>query len=179
MKIYTKFGDRGETRLFDGTRVMKFDIRVEAYGNVDELNSVLGAAAAFVEGEDLGALLVAIQKELFSLGAQLADPRSEDKTKGKGRLRKEAVSRLEAAIDSFEKETAPLRNFILSGGGPAGALLHLSRTVCRRAERGVVRLAEQISVEPIAIEYLNRLSDLLFVLARVVNKREGIEEIQW
>lgn len=179
MKIYTKFGDRGETRLFDGTRVPKFDMRVEAYGNVDELNSVLGAAAAFVEDPDIGALLVAIQKELFSLGAQLADPRSEDKTQGKGRLQKEAVSRLEASIDSFEKETTPLRNFILSGGGAAGGLLHLSRTVCRRAERGVVRLAEQTSVEPIAIEYLNRLSDFLFVLARVVNKREGIEEIQW
>ena len=179
MPIYTKTGDRGETRLFDGTRVPKFHVRVEAYGNVDELHCSLGAAAAFVRDQDIGDLLIAIQKELLALGAELADPGYADKTQDKGLLSKAAVVALEVAIDGFEKELPPLRKFILSGGGAAGALLHLARTVCRRAERGVVRLTKEASVEPTAIEYLNRLSDLLFVLARVVNHREGIEEIQW
>lgn len=179
MRIYTKFGDRGETRLFDGTRVSKSDIRVDAYGNVDELNSVLGAAAAFIEDEAILLLLQQIQRRLLDLGAQLANPAWEPPDIGKGQLTGESVTVLEEAIDRYEADLPRLQNFILSGGSPGGSLLHVSRTVCRRAERGVVSLAAANAVEPVTIEYLNRLSDLLFVLARTVNHREGIEEIQW
>jgi cob(I)alamin adenosyltransferase len=179
MRIYTKFGDRGETRLFDGTRVSKSHIRVDAYGGVDELCAVLGAASAFVRHEDIQLLISDIQRELLDLGAQLANPAMKTGKAGKGHLTPASVSRLESQIDKFEEDLPRLQNFILSGGGAGGALLHVARTVCRRAERGVVALANEVSVEPISIEYLNRLSDLLFVLARAVNHREGIEEIQW
>ena len=178
-KIYTKTGDRGETRLFDGTPVPKHDLRVEAYGNVDELNSVIGAAAAFISEADIGGLLTKIQKELLALGAQLADPKFKERKSSKARLSPEWVASLERSIDAHEAELPELRHFILPGGGHAGALLNVARTVCRRAERGVTQLQETAPMEPVVIEYLNRLSDLLFVLARVVNHREGSEEIQW
>lgn len=179
MKIYTKTGDGGDTRLFDGTRVRKHDDRVEAYGAVDELNSFIGAAVAFLEDGELTAMLAAIQKDLFSVGAQLADPGFKDQSRAKFKLPAERIAALETAIDTFETELPPLRQFILSGGGQAGALLHVARTVCRRAERLVVSLSEKIEVNPDLIVYLNRLSDFLFVIARVVNHRQGKQEILW
>jgi cob(I)alamin adenosyltransferase len=178
-KIYTKTGDRGDTRLFDGAHVRKDDARVEAYGDVDELNAFIGAAAALIKDSELGLLLAAIQKDLFSIGAQLADPRAGERTSGKFQLAPERTTVLEEAIDRFETELPPLRQFILAGGGPAGAMLHVARTVCRRAERRVVGLAGRVSINAGVIVYLNRLSDFLFVLARLVNHREGQEEIPW
>lgn len=179
MKIYTKTGDRGDTRLFDGTKVRKHNDRVEAYGDVDELNSTIGAAVAFLSDDSLIGLLVGIQKDLFVVGAQLADPKLKDHEGGKFHLSADRIRNLEDAIDGFETELPPLRHFILAGGGHAGALLHVGRTVCRRAERRVVRLSELVEVNPGVIEYLNRLSDFLFVVARLVNHREGKQEVQW
>jgi cob(I)alamin adenosyltransferase len=179
VKIYTKTGDRGDTRLFDGTKVRKHDDRVEAYGDVDELNSFIGAAASFVKDAALVSMLADIQKDLFSVGAQLADPGAKDQSRAKFQIPRERITALENAIDTFETELPSLRQFILAGGGNAGALLHVARTVCRRAERRVVSLSEKIEINPNVIEYLNRLSDFLFVIARVVNHREGKEEIPW
>ena len=178
MKIYTKTGDKGDTRLFDGTQVRKNDSRVEAYGTVDELNAFIGAAAAFLQDEELRRILQDIQRDLFSVGAQLADPKQHGK-KQKSKLDPARVARLEETIDRFETELAPLRQFILAGGVPAAAMLHVSRTVCRRAERLVVALAEGVALDPLTIEYLNRLSDFLFVMARLVNQRHGQQEIPW
>ena len=179
MKIYTKTGDRGDTRLFNGLKVRKDDPRVDAYGEVDELHSFIGAAASFLQDPELGNMLTAIQKDLFSIGAQLADPGFKGKGQGKFELSPDRIRALENAIDNFETELQPLRQFILAGGGHSGALLHVARTVCRRAERRVVSLSEKVEVNPNVIEYLNRLSDFLFVMARLVNHREGKEEIPW
>ena len=179
MKIYTKTGDRGDTRLFNGTKVRKHDDRVEAYGDVDELNSFIGAAASFLKDSGLASMLAEVQKDLFSVGAQLADPGFRHQTRAKFQIPPERITALENAIDSFETELPPLRQFIIAGGGTGGALLHVARTVCRRAERRVVSLSEKVEVSPVVIEYLNRLSDFLFVVARVVNHREGKEEILW
>jgi len=179
VKIYTKTGDAGETSLFDNTRVSKADPRVDAYGEVDELNACLGAAIAAGVGPDVTAALQSIQKDLFALGARLADPSSRIA----GRVTKAAVTdadveRLERTIDRLEAEVPPLRHFILPGGSTGGALLHLARTVCRRAERRVTGLGAD-AVEPVLIVYLNRLSDLLFVMARAVNHRAGQPEVEW
>jgi len=179
VKIYTKTGDRGDTRLFDGTKVRKHNDRVEAYGDIDELNSFIGAAASFLKDSALISMLAEVQKDLFSVGAQLADPGFREQTRAKFQIPRERITALEKAIDGFETELPPLRQFIIAGGGSGGALLHMARTVCRRAERRVVSLSEKVEVNPIVIEYLNRLSDFLFVLARVVNHREGKEEILW
>ena len=179
MKIYTKTGDKGDTRLFDGTKVRKHHDRVEAYGDVDELNSQIGAAVSFLKDAALVTMLAEVQKDLFSVGAQLADPGAQKQSRGKFQIPRERVEALEKAIDMFETELPPLRQFILAGGGNGGALLHVARTVCRRAERRVVSLSEKVEVNPIVIEYLNRLSDFLFVVARVVNHREGKQEIVW
>jgi len=179
LKIYTKTGDRGDTRLFDGTKVRKDNVRVEAYGDVDELNSFIGAAASFLKDDDLVSMLAEVQKDLFSVGAQLADPGFKNQSRAKFQLSKDRILALENAIDSFETELQPLRQFILAGGGNGGALLHVARTVCRRAERRVVSLSEKVEVHPNVVEYLNRLSDFLFVIARLVNYREGKQEIVW
>lgn len=179
MKIYTKTGDRGDTRLFDGTNVRKDDPRVEAYGDVDELNALIGAAAAWLDTSELTGMLADIQKDLFSVGAQLADPRFEERSNSKFQLADSRTIALEEAIDRFQTELPPLRQFILAGGGPAGAMLHVARTVCRRAERRVVNLAGRVPINAGVIVYLNRLSDFLFVLARLVNQREGRQEIPW
>ena len=179
MKIYTKTGDRGDTRLFDGTKVRKHDDRVNAYGAIDELNAFIGAAASFLRDGVLRDMLAAIQKDLFSVGAQLADPGFKHQTRAKFMLPVERIGVLETAIDAFETELPPLRQFILSGGGQAGAMLHVARTVCRRAERQVVGLSEKIDVDSNVVVYLNRLSDFLFVMARVVNHREGKQEMEW
>lgn len=179
MKIYTKTGDTGDTSLFDNSRVSKADARVDAYGEVDELNACLGAARAAGLDADLSAAIVAIQKELFAVGARLADPslRIADRVT-KAAVQESDVERLEQTIDRLETELEPLRRFILPGGSSPGALLHLGRTVCRRAERRVVGLGAN-AVDPIVIVYLNRLSDLLFVMARAVNRRAGIPETEW
>jgi len=179
MKIYTKTGDRGDTRLFDGTRTRKDDSRVETYGDIDELNSFIGAALAWVADKELAALLRDIQRDLFSVGAQLANPRSAEESSGRFHLEPRRIEILEEAIDRFETELPPLRQFILAGGGPAGALLHVARTVCRRGERRVVALARNVAIDEVVIRYLNRLSDFLFVLARLINHRQGQQEIPW
>lgn len=179
MKIYTKTGDAGETSLFDNTRVSKADARVDAYGEVDETNACLGAARAAGLDADLGSALEQIQKDLFALGARLADPSSRIANRvTKAAVTDADVVRLEQTIDRLEAELPPLRKFILPGGSPAGSLLHLSRTVCRRAERRVIALGAE-AVEPIVIVYLNRLSDLLFVMARAANHRARLPEIEW
>lgn len=179
MKIYTKTGDRGDTRLFDGTKTRKDDPRVDAYGDVDELNSFIGAATAWIQDAALVAILHDIQRDLFSVGAQLANPKSADEKNERFRLNAQRITVLEETIDRFETELPPLRQFILAGGGPAGAMLHVARTVCRRAERRVVAIAANIPVDDVVIRYLNRLSDFLFVLARLVNYRQDQQEIPW
>ena len=177
MKIYTKTGDGGDTSLFDNTRVSKADSRVDAYGEVDELNACLGAARASGVGSDVAAELELIQKDLFALGARLADPSARIAQRvTKAAITAEAVERLERLIDRIETKTPSLRSFILPGGSLGGALLHLARTVCRRAERRVIALED---VDPILVVYLNRLSDLLFVMARAVNYRAGEPEVEW
>src|SRR5262245_55164139 len=179
MRIYTKTGDAGETGLFDGTRVSKADPRVEAYGDVDELSAWLGVARAQGVAPDIGDALVQIQRDLFAMGALLADPRHRIAARvEKATLGDHDIARLEQTIDNLEATLAPIRRFILAGGSPAGALLHLARTVCRRAERRVVSLGSD-AVDPVVVKYLNRLSDLLFVMARASNSRAGVNEIEW
>jgi cob(I)alamin adenosyltransferase len=179
MKIYTKTGDSGETSLFDNTRVSKADPRVDAYGEVDELNACLGAARAAGVDTDVAGLIESLQKDLFALGARLADPSARIAPRvDKVTIDAATVQRLEQAIDRLEETLPPLRRFILPGGSPAGALLHLARTVCRRAERRVIALGADV-VDPMLVVYLNRLSDLLFVVARAVNHRAGIPETEW
>jgi cob(I)alamin adenosyltransferase len=179
MRIYTKTGDKGETGLFDGTRVSKADPRVVAYGGVDELNAWLGLVRSANPPKDVEDLLTQIQRDLFALGAVLADPAHKIASRvSKAGLGPDEVARLERAIDTFEGELPPLRRFILAGGAPAGAMLHLARTVCRRAERSMVAIGAD-QVDEIAIQYINRLSDLLFVIARVVNHRAAVAETEW
>lgn len=179
MKIYTKTGDTGETSLFDNSRVSKADPRVDAYGEVDEVNACLGAALAAGVDADIAAVLTSIQKDLFAVGARLADPSSRIADRiTKAAVTGQQIEMLEGTIDRLESELPPLRKFILPGGSPAGSLLHLARTVCRRAERRVVGLGAD-AVEPGVVIYLNRLSDLLFVMARAVNHRAGLPEVEW
>jgi cob(I)alamin adenosyltransferase len=178
VKIYTRTGDEGATSLFDGTRVSKADHRVDAYGEVDELNAWLGLARAAAVPADLDEPLVHIQRDLFALGAMLADPSHRIAARvTKATLGPDDVTRLESLIDRLESELPPLRHFILAGGATAGAALHVARTVCRRAERRMVALDP--APDPLTIQYINRLSDLLFVLARVVNHRAGAAETVW
>ena len=179
MKIYTKTGDAGETSLFDGTRVPKTHPRVVAYGDVDELQAALGVSAASGLDPALADMIVSIQRDLFALGARLADPAHRIAPRvSKVVISDESVERLERWIDRLDSELPPLRHFILSGGSAAGASLHLARTVCRRAERAVLALGSD-AVEPIVIVYINRLSDLLFVMARAANHRAGVAETEW
>ena len=179
VRIYTKTGDSGETSLFDKSRVPKSHPRVEAYGDVDELNACLGAARAAGSDPDSDAALETIQRQLFAVGARLADPSARIAARVEKAIVQPAdVERLEEWIDSFEQALPPLRKFILPGGSVCGAWLHLSRTVCRRAERRVVGLGEA-AVEPIVVVYLNRLSDLLFVMARTASHRQGSPEAEW
>lgn len=181
MKIYTRTGDRGTTALFGGDRVEKHHPRIEAYGTVDETNAFLGLARAHLGqeagAETLGPLLDRIQADLFVLGADLATPAAARPSVP--RITAEYSAALEADIDRLEGDLTPLRQFILPGGSPAGAALHVARTVCRRAERLVVDLAGREEVNPEAVIYLNRLSDFLFVAARWVNAREGQAETPW
>jgi cob(I)alamin adenosyltransferase len=179
VKIYTGTGDHGETGLLDGSRVPKADPRVEACGAVDELNAVLGLVLAEEIDADLFDIAAAVQRDLFALGGQLADPTMRIAARAaKAALGSADAHRLEAWIDQLGTELPPLHRFILPGGSAAGALLHLSRTVCRRAERRIVALGRG-AVEPALLVYINRLSDLLFVMARVVNRRAGEIESEW
>ncbi|MGE5545837.1 MAG: cob(I)yrinic acid a,c-diamide adenosyltransferase [Solirubrobacterales bacterium] len=177
-RIYTKTGDKGQTSLGDGKRVAKHALRVEAYGTVDEANAVVGVARLHADA-DADAMLARIQNDLFDLGADLCTPAADDEQPGSRlRVAPEQVTRLEAEIDTMNAELAPLNSFILPGGTPAGAHLHVARTVVRRAERLITALAEHESVNPQAIAYANRLSDHLFVLARWVNSR-GASDVLW
>ena len=181
MKIYTKTGDQGETGLFGGGRVSKDDPRVEAYGDVDELNAVLGLARSLELMPRIDEVVVPVQRDLFSLGALLATPQPDRMKQQleKARIDEARIEQLERAIDHGEEELEPLRAFVLPGGTPKSAALHVARTVCRRAERRVIALQREAEVPPVVIKYLNRLSDLLFVLARVANRRAGAGEVTW
>src|SRR4051812_12281799 len=174
MKIYTKTGDDGETGLFGGPRVGKDHPRIEAYGTVDELNAVLGLVRTASPPAEIDSLLARVQNELFDLGAELATP--DPKSRGTNLIDSERIQALEAAIDQFEIGLEPLKTFILPGGTSAAAWLHLARTVCRRAERLVVALSRDSheNVSNATVIYLNRLSDLLFVLARAANHLAGV-----
>ena len=179
MKIYTKTGDDGTTSLFDGTRVPKSHPRVVAYGTVDELNANLGAARAAGLDPDLADKVAQLQRDLFALGARLADPRHKIADRvAKAAVGDDDVARLEGWIDALESELPPLRRFILAGGAAAGAALHVARTVCRRAEVQALLIGDG-EVEAVVLVYLNRLSDLLFVMARAANHRAGVPESIW
>jgi cob(I)alamin adenosyltransferase len=175
-RIYTRGGDKGETSLGDGKRTSKADLRVEAYGTVDETNAVVGLARLHTDGET-DAMLGRIQNDLLDLGADLCLP---DGPRAAGRLRilKTQSDRLEREIDAMNAELKPLESFVLPGGVPAAALLHLARTVARRAERIIVALAAREPINPETIVYINRLSDHLFVLARFLNDR-GKRDVLW
>ena len=168
--------------LFGAGRVPKDSARVEAFGSVDELNSALGVAAAFITDTQLFSILEDVQNELFNIGSELASEPGAGKAAEAGRMfqrEDEKISALEGLIDEYDAQVEPLRTFILPSGSQAGALLHFCRTVCRRAERACVRLAREEPVNPAVLAYLNRLSDLLFVLARYVNRADGKPETQW
>jgi cob(I)alamin adenosyltransferase len=175
-RIYTKGGDKGTTSLGTGTRVPKHDLRVEAYGTVDEANAAIGLARLHTSG-DADAALARIQNDLFDLGADLCAPEGEG-SKERLRITDAQVERLEQEIDAMNEQLAPLNSFVLPGGSPASAHLHMARTIARRAERDMTRLAEQQPVNPAAIRYINRLSDHLFVLARYENDKGG-KDVLW
>jgi cob(I)alamin adenosyltransferase len=181
MKIYTKTGDAGTTGLFGGGRVPKDDARVDAYGDVDELNAVLGAARATGPMPRVDEVLVSVQRDLFAIGALLATPDIEKMHAHltKARIDDARIQELERAIDACDNELEPLKAFIIPGGTPKAAALHVARTVCRRAERKVVHLQQSVELPKLTVVYLNRLSDLLFSLARVANKRAGAGEVTW
>ena len=181
MRIYTRTGDQGETGLFGGERIRKDSLRVAAYGEVDELNAAVGLALATECFGDLRQVLRRLQAELFTLGADLATPAGEGEHGRVNipRVTPEMVTALEGEIDRFEADLEPLRNFILPGGTVPAASLHVARAVCRRAERAVITLAAAEPVGESVVPYLNRLSDLLFVLARAANAHAGQEETAW
>ena len=178
MKIYTKTGDQGETGLFKGPRVAKHDLRVEAYGNVDECNAAVGVSLCHIQNQEIKQLLSALQHDLFEIGADLATPPQKQDDE-KWRIGPDMTDNLEKNIDRFEAMLPPLLNFILPGGSSGGAHLHLARTICRRAERSTTKLAESHAINPEIIRYLNRLSDLLFVLARAENHLSNSPETIW
>jgi cob(I)alamin adenosyltransferase len=183
LKIYTRTGDAGDTGLFGGGRVSKTHPRVEAYGDVDELNAAIGFARSIEQMPRVDEVLVPIQRDLFAIGALLATPDREKMRQHlqKARVDDERIAQLEHAIDDGDRELEPLRSFIVPGGTPKAAALHVARTVCRRAERRVVALSdlEGEGIPGVVIIYLNRLSDLLFTLARVANRRAGTGEVTW
>lgn len=176
-RIYTRGGDQGQTSLGGGARVPKHDLRVAAYGTVDEANAAIGIARLHTSG-DADAMLSRIQNDLFDLGADLCRPESGEPDQSALRMADSQVDRLEAEIDTMNEALEPLTSFVLPGGGPAAAYLHLARTVSRRAERLIVELAESETVNAAALRYANRLSDHLFVLARWLNDK-GRDDVLW
>jgi len=181
MKIYTKTGDAGDTGLFGGGRVPKDDPRVEAYGDVDELNAVIGMARAVEPLPRIDEVLVPMQRDLFSIGALLATPNLEKMHNhlAKANIDDRRIRELEQLIDDCDRDLEPLRAFIIPGGSRKGAALHVARTVCRRAERRVVHLQHEVEIPELVVIYLNRLSDLLFTLARLANVLTGAGEVTW
>ncbi len=179
MKIYTKKGDKGETRLFNNECVAKDSLRVEAYGAIDELNAMLGFTRAQRPSSEIDRVLNELQCDLFALGSDLAAPRDAKIGRKIPRLSENDVKRLERIIDKYDVKLPPLKQFILPGGGLSGAALHIARTVCRRAERISVKLSQQENIGDIPVKFLNRLSDLLFVLARAANYNQGIKDAVW
>jgi cob(I)alamin adenosyltransferase len=179
MKIYTKAGDNGETGLYGGPRVGKDDLRIEAFGTVDELNAVLGLARTSSPPAEIDTHLERIQNDLFDLGAELATP--DAKARGTNFIGDVQIKELETAIDQFDANLEPLKTFVLPGGSSTAAWLHVARAVCRRAERRVVTLSRvpTADISPSIVVYLNRLSDLLFVLARAANRMVGIADVKW
>ena len=176
MKIYTKTGDQGETGLFGGPRVAKDDIRVAAYGTVDELSSAIGVVQSQVSDEPTSKLLQFAQGDLFVIGAELATPNVENRTTS---LSTGSIERLEDAIDRMESSLLPLKSFILPGGSTAAASAHMARSICRRAERCIVTLRREIELSEHVLPFLNRLSDTLFVVARYQNHLAGVRDIAW
>ncbi len=175
-KIYTRGGDAGETSLGDGSRVSKLDGRIEAFGTVDELNAALGVVLAGDVPDELRGVLARVQNELFDVGADLSVPAAVE---GRLRVDQSLVDRLEHDCDRFNADLPELRSFVLPGGTEAAARLHVGRTICRRAERDVLRAAKEHELGPLVAVYLNRLSDLLFVLARAANALAGQDEPLW
>lgn len=179
-RIYTRKGDDGSTGLFDGTRVPKDHARCAAYGDVDELSAALGAARAFVEEKEIADEILEIQKDLLALGAQLADPAYGTRpAKPKTVITEERVTSFEKTMDRWTALLPPLKGFILRGGSKGASLLHLACAVCRRAERSIVALGRDVALPPLVVRYVNRLSDLLFTLARAENRRAGETQIDW
>jgi cob(I)alamin adenosyltransferase len=176
MSIYTRYGDKGETVTLGGKTVSKDHERVEAYGEVDELNALLGVCISFMDSGKTKSSLSNIQKDLFVIGSELA---AAGKEKPRKKIVLQNVDDLEAEIDRIESSLTPLHHFILPGGSKTASMLHLGRTVCRRAERSVVSLSRKEKINPQIITYLNRLSDLLFILARATNRKKRVEEIIW
>ena len=179
MKIYTKTGDTGETGLFGGARVSKSDVRVEAYGAVDELNAIMGVVRSEGLDEDIDALVIAIQSQLFDVGSELAAVAEKREKLNVPEIVEADVMTLEEAIDRAEAELEPLKTFVLPGGTRSASQLHHARTVCRRAERRVVEMHAEVTVRPEVLRYLNRLSDLLFTWARLVNHRANVPDLPW
>ncbi|MDQ3836811.1 MAG: cob(I)yrinic acid a,c-diamide adenosyltransferase [Thermoproteota archaeon] len=184
MKIYTKTGDKGETRLIGGKQINKADLRIAAYGEIDELNSSIGLAISFLRSKqdvlsDLADIIAQVQNDLFVLGSDLADPSWPQDNGKTPRTNEKMSSNLESIIDKFESELESITFFILPGGSIEASFLHLSRGVARRAERAVVLLSKSQPINPAIMIYLNRLSDLLFVMARLANKRLGVQDIPW
>lgn len=178
MKVYTKTGDNGTTALFGGTRVLKSDARINAYGTVDELNAYLGLLRDQPANAQRIGDIVLIQEDLFVIGAILATEPGKDRGRIPS-LQEEDVQRLEKAIDEMDQELPPMKNFVLPGGHQSVSFCHIARCVCRRAERLVIALSEQVEVNPLVVKYLNRLSDYLFVLSRKISREVEAKEIPW
>jgi cob(I)alamin adenosyltransferase len=176
MKIYTKTGDNGTTGLQGGKRISKSNLRIISYGAIDEINATIGIILSNKIDDDITMMLAKIQNDLFVVGSDLSNP---DLSSNKNRVTPEMIENLEKNIDMLEKELLPITNFILPGGHKSSALLHLARTITRRAETNVISLAEKEKVDNECKKYLNRLSDLLFVIARIINKRNGVNDIIW
>jgi len=179
VKIYTKGGDKGDTSLIGGKRVPKSSKRINAYGDVDELNASIGVAISFIEDDEVRKLLEKIQSELFIVGSDLADPSYPDSINNNPRVNDTMVTNLENFIDKYDQEVGAIQYFILPGGSREASLLHLARGIARRAERDCVELSSIERINPAIISYLNRLSDLLFMLARAMNKRRDVNDVPW
>ncbi len=179
VKIYTRGGDKGETSLIGGKRTSKSSARIDAYGSVDELNSALGVAMSIIDDKEVKEVLQRVQNELFIVGSDLADPSYPDNPNKTPRVSDSMVKQMEAIIDKYEEEIGSIQYFILPSGTKEASVLHLARGIARRAERAAVELSLSEKINPAVIAYLNRLSSLLFVFARLMNKRKGVKDVAW